>query len=652
MPSGSDFLPGWNSASLTQFHPVSLRKSKGFSPPACGSRTAVQGDMGTIRPDRRGTPCYDSLAANPMPIIVAEHQLDPTKSEPSQVEARLTFNGTPGTAYYYDTSALRPGDIQQIALQVDASTLNTGRYSYTVNIYDLRNGVPTTFTYNDTATVINESTDPTFSALGDGWTISGLSKIISASGGVILDEGNGTSLWFTGSFGSGGGTFTSPAGDFSTLVENSGGSYTRTLTDGSKQNFGSGGYETTSVDRNGLVTSYSYDGSHRLTKVTDPFNETTSLTYSGGYLQSIEDPAGRFATFTHSGGALASVTYPDSNTWNYGYDSGGRMTKVTEPSSVGEPTKTTTIVYDSAERVSTIARPDSTSENFLADQEQGWTNSGTASNPAPSMLLSEASTVYTNALSNTTYYRPDWRGMGLTNQSTDALGNVATVDRDSNGLATITIDPMDRVTQDAYDSKGNVTKITYADLSTTTYGTYNSFAEPASMTDQLNRATYYTYDSNGNRTVVQDALNNVATYTYSSTQKGMLISQTAPAPSGQSSYTLWTYYYDSYDRLTTTVDALGDTTKTSYSSGGQVTSVIDPNGNQTTYSYDGMNRVTGETDAAGSSIAGVTTNSYDAGGNEVYLDGSRQLHDHDDLRRDGPGLDREERRRIGDQLYV
>ena len=311
---------------------------------------------------------------------------------------------------------------------------------------------------------------------------------------MILDEGNGTSLWFTGSFGSGGGTFTSPAGDFSTLVENSGGSYTRTLTDGSKQNFGSGGYETTSVDRNGLVTSYSYDGSHRLTQITDPFNETTSLTYSGGYLQSIEDPAGRFATFTHSGGALASVTYPDSNTWNYGYDSGGRMTKVTEPSSVGEPTKTTTIVYDSAERVSTIARPDSTSENFLADQEQGWTNSGTASNPAPSVLLSEASTVYTNALSNTTYYRPDWRGMGLTNQSTDALGNVATVDRDSNGLATITIDPMDRVTQDAYDSKGNVTKITYADLSTTTYGTYNSFAEPASMTDQLSRTTYYTYD--------------------------------------------------------------------------------------------------------------------------------------------------------------
>ena len=311
------------------------------------------------------------------------------------------------------------------------------------------------------------------------------------------------------------------------------------------------------------------------------------------------------------------MTYPDGSTWNYGYDSSGRMSSVTEPSSTGEPTKTTTIVYDGAERVGTITRPDSTNETFLADQVQGWTNSGTSGGPATSVLLAEASTVYTNPLGNSTNYRPDWPGMGLTNQTTDALGNVSTVDRDSNGLATITIDPMNRVTQDAYDSKGNVTKITYADLSTTLYGTYNSFAEPASMTDQLGRTTTYTYDGNGNLTVVQDPLNNVTTYTYSSTQKGMLISETAPAPLGQSSYTLWSYSYDSYDRLTTTVNALGDTTKTSYNSAGQVTSVTDPNGNQTTYSYDGMNRVTGETDAAGSLIVGVTTNTYDAGGNEV-----------------------------------
>jgi RHS repeat-associated protein len=557
---------------------------------------------------------YDSLAADPRLIVVAHHVLDPTKSTPSQVEAKLTFNGSAGTAWYYDTSALRPGDIQQIALQANATGLSTGRYAYTVNIYDLRGGVPTTFTYNDTATVVNEALDPTFSALGAGWTISGLNKIISATGGVILDEGGGSALWFASG---GSGAFTSPAGDFSTLSQ-TGGVYTRTLTDGTKQTFDTNGYQAATIDRNGLAVSYTYDGSHRLTQITDPFSELTTLSYDvNGKLQTIKDTANRLATFTHSGGALASVTYPDGNAWNYEYDSSGRMTKVTEPSSTGEPTKTTTIVYDSAERVGTITRPDSSNEKFVADQEQGWTNSGTSLSPAPSVLLAEAATVYTNALSNATSYRPDWRGMGLTNQTTDALGKVATVDRDANGLATITVDRLNRITQDAYDSKGNVTKETYADLSTVQYGTYNSFAEPASMTDQLSRTTSYTYDSHGNRTIVQDPLNNVATYTYSSTQPGMLISQTALKPSGGSSYTLWSYAYDTKDRLTTITDADSNVTKKSYDSGGRLTSVTDPNGNQTTYSYDGMNRTTGITDAAGSAIAGVTTNTYDAGGKQI-----------------------------------
>ena len=79
---------------------------------------------------------------------------------------------------------------------------------------------------------------------------------------------------------------------------------------------------------------------------------------------------------------------------------------------------------------------------------------------------------------------------------------------------------------------------------TTTYGTYNSFAEPSSMTDQLGRITTYTYDSHGNMTVMEDPLTNVTTYTYSSTQPGMLTSQTAPAPVGNSSYTLVSYSYD------------------------------------------------------------------------------------------------------------
>ena len=109
----------------------------------------------------------------------------------------------------------------------------------------------------------NAAEDPTFSALGAGWTIGGLDKIVPATGGVILDEGSGTVAWFSGSFGGGGGTYTSPAGTFSTLVLNGNGTYTLTETDGTVENFNSSGLETTSVDRNGLTTTFAYS-SNRL----------------------------------------------------------------------------------------------------------------------------------------------------------------------------------------------------------------------------------------------------------------------------------------------------------------------------------------------------------------------------------------------------
>ena len=386
---------------------------------------------------------YDSLAANALPDRRCRTPARSDPSAPSQVTAQLTFDGTAGSTYYYDTSDLQPGDIMQIGLQADATSLSTGVYPYTMTIADIRGGTPTTFTYTGNATIENAAEDATFSALGAGWTVGGLEKIIPATGGVILDEGSGAVAWFSGSFGGGGGTYTSPAGTFSTLVLNGDGTYTLTETNGTKENFNSSGFETTSVDRNGLTTTFGYSG-NLLSTITDPFSKTTSFTYNGSNeLQSIEDPATRFTTFTLSSGDLTAVEYPDTSTWDYGYDGSSRLTSVTEPSSAGEPTKITTITYDSAERVGTITRADSTTEEFSPAQVQGWTNSGTSGSPASSVLLAEVGSTYTDPLSNVTTDSPDWRGMGLTNQQTDALGNVNTIDRDANGLATIS----DRSTQ-------------------------------------------------------------------------------------------------------------------------------------------------------------------------------------------------------------
>ena len=66
----------------------------------------------------------------------------------------------------------------------------------------------TTTTYSGTATVLNESSD----TLGAGWSVAGLEQITSASGGVILNLGEGGStLWFASSGGGSGATPARPA---------------------------------------------------------------------------------------------------------------------------------------------------------------------------------------------------------------------------------------------------------------------------------------------------------------------------------------------------------------------------------------------------------------------------------------------------------
>jgi YD repeat-containing protein len=280
---------------------------------------------------------YDSVTANPLPIVLVQNTMPATV--PSTVSAQLTYNSSGGSTWYYSTSSLNPGDVQQIALQASGTaSLATGRYSYSAVVTD-SGSTPTTLT--GTSTLLSE----TSSAFGDGWTLEGLEQITSASGGVILNEGDdGRSLWFSGGGGSGGGTYTDQAGEFSTLVKNSGGSYTRTLTDGTEITFNSGGYETATIDLNGLHTTYAYNGSNQLTSIEDPYLNLTTFTYSGGYLQSITDPAGRITTLTNSGGELMQAELPDGSTWGYAYNGSGLLTKITDPRS-----NAVSIVYDCAE---------------------------------------------------------------------------------------------------------------------------------------------------------------------------------------------------------------------------------------------------------------------------------------------------------------
>src|SRR5262249_19719444 len=145
---------------------------------------------------------------------------------------------------------------------------------------------PVTTTQSGSVNIINENG----SLFGPGWTLAGFDRLWVVTGGVILEEAAGKSLWFASD---GHGGYITPAGDFSTLTL-TGGVYTRTMKDGTKFNFNSTGLLTSFVDRNGLTTVFGYDGSNRLSTITDFNNLVTNVAYNAaGKVSTITDPASR-----------------------------------------------------------------------------------------------------------------------------------------------------------------------------------------------------------------------------------------------------------------------------------------------------------------------------------------------------------------------
>jgi YD repeat-containing protein len=229
---------------------------------------------------------YDSIAANTLPIFVTHFQIDPSQAVPPTVKAQLTFNGVAGTTVWYTTSSLNPGDIMEIPLQGDATALSTGRYSWSIAV-TANYGTPVTTTYSGNVDIVNSSGSP----FGAGWTLNDLQRIWPVTGGVVLELPGGLSLWFAN--GQPAGSFVRPAGDFSTLTQNTQTNvYNLTMPDGTKINFDSTGKQTSIVDRVGNTTSFGYNGSNLLVSITDPYSLITTLTYNASNkVSAIQDPA-------------------------------------------------------------------------------------------------------------------------------------------------------------------------------------------------------------------------------------------------------------------------------------------------------------------------------------------------------------------------
>jgi len=491
--------------------------------------SGVGGDAATaISTDPYGGLFY-SATSNANPIVSVETKVGTDAVIPDSIEVQVTVGTVTENSVFFSTAGLLAGDTVRFAVQVDASTLDSGVYVYQAMVIAHYGSETNKQKYTGYLRLDNLAN----STLGDGWDYTGLERLAIQSDGVLHIQGNGTLDWYAVDML---GAYTGEPGEaaFKTLSKNiMTNDFTLTDKYGNISKFDSNGYLTSREDANGNTFTFAYvdadtDGAtDDISTMTDPFGRVTTFAYSSGLLSTITDFASRVTTVTHDGsGRITKVTLPDpdgaggdpSPEVDYAY-SGTTflLTLITDPNN-----NATSLEYDFAGRLKKITNPDLSTKQFAPLRVQGLVDPasglGTSSNPAAIVETLATTYSWTDELGHITTTTRTASGSNVT--VTDAAGNATAYELDANGLTTkITeADPDGAgpktapVTTYEYDTKGNRTKVTNPDLTTRTW-VYNSNNMPTSFTNELAKVTNYTYDTNRNLLTVTNPESEKTTYT-------------------------------------------------------------------------------------------------------------------------------------------
>jgi len=425
---------------------------------------------------------------------------------------------------------------------------------------------------------------------------------------------------------------------------------------------------TSVVDTRGNLTQNFYEDPNHptlLTKSTDSSDKTRLYSYTGdGRLETETDPSGNVTRFTYdqlgqrTGMSIESI--PDTNgssriiSYQYSYDSLGRLVDTTEANYVGGGNPQTHVThneYDLAGHLTRIVR------NYSPDHAQNEAyeiSSGTQDfyNITTIYLYDDAGrqVSVTDTLNHTTQYEYDAAGhvtktidpLGNETTSTyneagqlistsDALGHSTSYTYDSNGRQLTVTDAIGHTTSTAYNLDGTVASRTDARGKTSTY-TYDKLKRVIAVTDPMGNTTHTSYDTAGNIASTTDAAGYVITKEYDPLNR--LIKENYPQiGSGGSTASMeyfydsngnviqsldrngnrTTNYYDGFNRLVKVEDSSGHPTIYEYDANGNRTAVVDSQNKRTEYTYDSQGRVVVTKDPSGY----LTSKLYDVLGNET-----------------------------------
>jgi len=524
--------------------------------------------------------------------------------------------GTPATREYY--WATRSG-YQRLAAHWDMSQRLTGAHHFIAIIRALRAD----------GSVLGEKRVPfrilianeRGSRYGAGWSIAGVQRIHKSSEGLLLNEGNGTLLWFANPGCAAGADclYTRPQGDFSTVrFVAASNKFTRTFSDNTVIDFTADGLMTGVTDRVGRVTSFqwqkSQDGQNVdvLARIVDPAGQQAVFGYHPSwYLKNIT-AAGRSFEVWYSGVRPTNMFGP-SNLKNITYTTDGLLAAYTEDYGAAF-SRTFSYTYDAYRALRTATNPAVTvngasvtpqTSNFsLASVTVPGAGVGTSStNLAPPLAPENALVETRDPAGHATRVLMD--RFGNSTKLIDAAGVITTITRNSAGLPEFITTPTSN-TGYSWDAEGRMIE-TRVNGAVTYKATYTGGLLTQESTGQ--RETFHSYGPRGELLrswygTLNDSVKNGTTFEYNS--RYQLIRVTTP--NGGS--TVWGYDWNpffnpDFQRVNRPDGTVIETRYTYTADSGMLKTAANAygGGNESaTYSYDALHRVTSILDGANGTV--------------------------------------------------
>jgi len=372
---------------------------------------------------------------------------------------------------------------------------------------------------------------------------------------------------------------------------------------GATATFDASGQLVSSSDGYGQTTTYSYDGSGRLTTMSEPDGDVVSFAYgSDGLVASMSDAlSGDVVVYAYdAAGHLVNVEEggeTEDMTWNEGNSdppAENTLASVSEPGGLSYE-----FSYDSSGRLTAMRRGDGTALEQVAYNSDG-------------------SVSVTDGDGSTTTYYPDAAGESLRavlpggeveTAATDQLGEVTSstigtstnsFTYDSAGELTSVVDPLGQSTSFSYDGSGDLASFTSTAGNTTAFSS-NSAGDPTAVEfpDGSTEQIAYTPAGLVSSFTERDGTSIGLSYDSSADPTGMTFS----GGGGES------FAYGPNDQLESATDAAGTTSYT-YTPGGQLAGIEYPNGLGVSYTYDAAGQLATATASDGYELA----YSYDSAG--------------------------------------